>query len=90
MASSSMRPRWLGPLEHWERLVDAVLIRDRERQRAAKEGLGLAASVPASLAGRSSELERILQAADHVQYEDPNVVRIRTWFRPKLYHHSPI
>jgi hypothetical protein len=62
-----------------------VLKQDWEHLRAceAAGGLGLAAAVPASL-GRTTNIEQILQAADDIEDEDPNVARIR-----KPQHLSP-
>ncbi|CAL4941189.1 unnamed protein product [Urochloa decumbens] len=79
--SSSRRRRGGGPeraADNWERLVRAALKRDREHLRVgggAAGGLGLAAAVPASL-GRTTHIEQILQAADDIEDEDPNVARI--------------
>ncbi|RCV43392.1 hypothetical protein SETIT_9G290700v2 [Setaria italica] len=78
--SSSRRRRGGGPeraADNWERLVRAALKRDRDHLRAggAAGGLGLAAAVPASL-GRTTNIEQILQAADDIEDEDPNVARI--------------
>lgn len=79
--ASSRRRRGGGPeraADNWERLVRAALKRDRDHHRAggAAGGLGLAAAVPASL-GRTTNIEQILQAADDIEDEDPNVARIR-------------
>jgi callose synthase len=87
--SSSRRRRGGGPeraADNWERLVRAALKRDREHLRSggAAGGLGLAAAVPASL-GRTTNIEQILQAADDIEDEDPNVARIR-----KPQHLSPL
>jgi len=78
--ASSRRRRGGGPeraADNWERLVRAALKRDRDHLRAggATGGLGLAAAVPASL-GRTTNIEQILQAADDIEDEDPNVARI--------------
>ncbi|KAF8674813.1 hypothetical protein HU200_047941 [Digitaria exilis] len=78
--ASSRRRRGGGPeraADNWERLVRAALKRDRDHLRAggAAGGLGLAAAVPASL-GRTTNIEQILQAADDIEDEDPNVARI--------------
>ncbi|KAH7668690.1 callose synthase protein [Dioscorea alata] len=68
--------------ERWERLVRAAL--DRERLRAAagathgiggREAAGLAGAVPPSL-GKTTNIDRILHAADEIENEDPNVARI--------------
>ncbi|TVU09023.1 hypothetical protein EJB05_42462 [Eragrostis curvula] len=84
MSSSRRRRGGGGPervAENWERLVRAALKRDRDHLRAggaasaAAAGLGLAAAVPASL-GRTTNIEQILQAADDIEDEDPNVARI--------------
>ncbi|KAL6641747.1 hypothetical protein ACP70R_019928 [Stipagrostis hirtigluma subsp. patula] len=88
MASSRPRRRGGGGpervAENWERLVRAALKRDRDHHRpaggaaaaaASAGGLGLAAAVPASL-GRTTNIEQILQAADDIEDEDPNVARI--------------
>ncbi|RLN43488.1 callose synthase 10 [Panicum miliaceum] len=78
--ASSRRRRGGGPeraADNWERLVRAALKRDRDHLRAggAAGALGLAAAVPASL-GRTTNIEQILQAADDIEDEDPNVARI--------------
>lgn len=58
----------------------AALKRDRDHLRvggapAAVGGQRLADAVPASL-GRTTNIEQILQAADDIEVEDPNVARI--------------
>lgn len=60
--------------DNWARLVRAVL---RNEQRAGHERSpsGIAGSVPDSLR-RSTNINAILQAADEIQSEDPNVARI--------------
>ncbi|KAI3454955.1 hypothetical protein Pfo_011618 [Paulownia fortunei] len=60
--------------ENWERLVRAVL---RSEQRAGHERTpsGIAGAVPDSLQ-RTTNINAILQAADEIQSEDPNVARI--------------
>ncbi|CAD6204740.1 unnamed protein product [Miscanthus lutarioriparius] len=81
--SSSRRRRGGGPeraADNWERLVRAALKRDRDHLRlggapAAVGGQRLADAVPASL-GRTTNIEQILQAADDIEDEDPNVARI--------------
>lgn len=82
--ASSRRRRGGGPErapDNWERLVRAALKRDRDHLRvggapAAVGGQRLADAVPASL-GRTTNIEQILQAADDIEDEDPNVARIR-------------
>lgn len=66
------------PSENWERLVRATL--QREKLRRAGHGhertpSGIAGAVPASLT-RETNIDLILQAADEIQSEDPNVARI--------------
>ncbi|KAM0882138.1 hypothetical protein ACQ4PT_032510 [Festuca glaucescens] len=67
--------------ENWERLVRAALKRDRAggagpgSAHAAGGGVGLASAVPPSL-GRTTNIEHILQAADDIEDDDPNVARI--------------
>ncbi|XP_021307423.1 callose synthase 10 [Sorghum bicolor] len=81
--SSSRRRRGGGPERaavNWERLVRAALKRDRDHLRvggapAAVGGQRLADAVPASL-GRTTNIDQILQAADDIGDEDPNVARI--------------
>ncbi|CAD6212301.1 unnamed protein product [Miscanthus lutarioriparius] len=81
--SSSRRRRGRGPeraADNWERLVRAALKRDRDHLRvggapAAVGGQRLADAVPASL-GRTTNIDQILQAADDIEDEDPNVARI--------------
>ncbi|KAF7838212.1 callose synthase 10 [Senna tora] len=65
-------------LDNWERLVRATL--KREQLRTAGQGhertpSGIAGAVPASLA-QTTNIDAILQAADEIQSEDPNVARI--------------
>lgn len=64
--------------DNWERLVRAIL--HQEQHRNARQGhgrssSGLAGAVPPSL-GKTTNIEAILQAADEIQDEDPNVARI--------------
>ncbi|GER25525.1 3 glucan synthase [Striga asiatica] len=60
--------------DNWERLVRSAL---RSEQRAGHERTpsGIAGSVPDSLQ-RTTNINAILQAADEIQSEDPNVARI--------------
>ncbi|KAJ4839988.1 Callose synthase 10 [Turnera subulata] len=63
---------------NWERLVRATL--NREQLRNAGQGhervpSGIAGAVPPSLV-RTTNIDAILQAADEIQDEDPNVARI--------------
>ncbi|KAL7139530.1 hypothetical protein ABFS83_09G058200 [Erythranthe nasuta] len=60
--------------DNWEKLVRAVL---RSEQRAGHErtNSGIAGAVPDSLQ-RTTNINAILQAADEIQSEDPNVARI--------------
>uniref|UniRef100_A0A7N0RCL4 Uncharacterized protein n=1 Tax=Kalanchoe fedtschenkoi TaxID=63787 RepID=A0A7N0RCL4_KALFE len=64
--------------DNWDRIVRATL--QREQLRNAGQGhertpSGIAGSVPASLT-KSTNIDLILQAADQIQDEDPNVARI--------------
>lgn len=68
--------------ENWERLVRATLQREQLRSAgpvgaaaAGKPTGGLAAAVPPSL-GKQTNINAILQAADDIEREDPNVARI--------------
>ncbi|KAF7135954.1 hypothetical protein RHSIM_Rhsim08G0183600 [Rhododendron simsii] len=65
--------------KNWERLVRATLQREKRRQdgRGGHERVpsGIAGSVPLSLT-RETNIDLILQAADEIQSEDPNVARI--------------
>lgn len=64
--------------ENWERLVRATLRREQLRQTGPGHGRkpsGIAGSVPDSLQ-RTTNINAILQAADEIQDEDPNVARI--------------
>ncbi|KMS95415.1 hypothetical protein BVRB_008460 [Beta vulgaris subsp. vulgaris] len=64
--------------ENWERLVRATLRREQLRTTGPgheRQPSGLAGAVPPSL-GRASNIDAILQAADGIQDEDPNVARI--------------
>ncbi|XP_049931927.1 callose synthase 9 isoform X1 [Nymphaea colorata] len=62
---------------NWERLVEAVLSRERRGGADAfgQAVSGIAGNVPSSLA-RSADIDAILRAADEVQEDDPNVARI--------------
>lgn len=69
----------VGVWQNWERLVRATL--NREQLRTAGQGhgrtpSGIAGAVPPSLS-RATNIEAILQAADEIQAEDPQVARIR-------------
>ncbi|XP_006351455.1 callose synthase 10 [Solanum tuberosum] len=64
--------------ENWDRLVRATLRREQLRQTGPGHGRtpsGIAGSVPDSLQ-RTININAILQAADEIQDEDPNVARI--------------
>lgn len=64
--------------ENWDRLVRATLRREQLRQTGPGHGRtpsGIAGSVPDSLQ-RTTNINAILQAADEIQDEDPNVARI--------------
>uniref|UniRef100_A0A0D9WKZ0 1,3-beta-glucan synthase n=1 Tax=Leersia perrieri TaxID=77586 RepID=A0A0D9WKZ0_9ORYZ len=76
-ASSSRRrpPRPERVMDNWERLVRAALKHQhRAPTAAASLGIGLASAVPPSLG--KTNIEQILQAADDIEDEDPNVARI--------------
>lgn len=63
---------------NWQRLVRATLNREQLRnagQGPGRIGSGIAGAVPPSL-GRTSNIDAILQAADEIQDENPNVARI--------------
>nr|QKN22529.1 callose synthase 9 [Urtica dioica subsp. dioica] len=60
----------------WERLVRAVLTRDRAGKDALGRPIGgIAAFVPSSLAN-NRDIDEILRVADEIQDVDPNVSRI--------------
>lgn len=64
--------------ENWEKLVRATLKREQLRnagQGHARVPSGIAGAVPPSLA-ETTNIDLILQAADEIQSEDPNVARI--------------
>ncbi|KAF8021555.1 hypothetical protein BT93_G1872 [Corymbia citriodora subsp. variegata] len=65
--------------ENWERLIRATLRREHLASGGhpghARTPSGIAGAVPASLT-RSTNIDRILQAADEIQAENPNVARI--------------
>nr|XP_007137962.1 hypothetical protein PHAVU_009G169400g [Phaseolus vulgaris]ESW09956.1 hypothetical protein PHAVU_009G169400g [Phaseolus vulgaris] len=64
--------------ENWEKLVRATLKREHHRnagQGHARVPSGIAGAVPPSLA-QTTNIDLILQAADEIQSEDPNVARI--------------
>ncbi|XP_042001017.1 callose synthase 10-like [Salvia splendens] len=72
--------------DNWERLVRAAL---RSDQRAGHERTpsGIAGAVPDSLQ-RSTNINAILQAADEIQSEDPNVARI--YCPPHVYKYTGV
>ena len=60
----------------WERLVRAVLRRERTGIDAQGRPIGgIAAFVPSSLAN-NRDIDEILRAADEIQDVDPNISRI--------------
>ncbi|XP_010545981.1 PREDICTED: callose synthase 10 isoform X2 [Tarenaya hassleriana] len=62
--------------DNWDRLVRATLKREQLRHAGhERKPSGLAGAVPPSL-GRATNIDAILQAADEIQSEDPNVARI--------------
>ncbi|CAB4281726.1 unnamed protein product [Prunus armeniaca] len=62
--------------ERWERLVRAVLSRERMGADAyGRHATGIAGNVPSSLAN-NRDIDEILRAADEIQDEDPNISRI--------------
>ncbi|XP_043723776.1 callose synthase 10 isoform X2 [Telopea speciosissima] len=64
--------------DNWERLVRATLQREQLRNAGKGHGrvsAGISDDVPESL-GRSTNIDAILQAADEIEDEDPNVARI--------------
>lgn len=66
------------PRDNWERLVRATLKREQLRnagQGHARAPSGIAGAVPPSLA-QTTNIDLILQAADDIQPDDPNVARI--------------
>ncbi|KAK9278786.1 hypothetical protein L1049_028364 [Liquidambar formosana] len=63
---------------NWERLVRATLQREQLRNAGQGHGRtpsGIAGAVPPSL-DRTTNIDAILQAADEIQSEDPDVARI--------------
>ncbi|XP_057970390.1 callose synthase 10 [Malania oleifera] len=63
---------------NWERLVRATLQREKLRNAGKsheRTPSGIAGAVPPSL-GRTTNIDAILQVADEIQSEDPNVARI--------------
>ncbi|XP_010516914.1 PREDICTED: callose synthase 10 [Camelina sativa] len=64
---------------NWDRLVRSTLRREQQRntgqQAHERVNSGLAGAVPPSL-GRATNIDAILQAADEIQSEDPNIARI--------------
>ncbi|CAI0446349.1 unnamed protein product [Linum tenue] len=64
--------------DNWERLVRATLKQEQLRsagQGPERSGSGIAGAVPPSLV-RTTNIDAILQAADEIQADDPNVARI--------------
>lgn len=65
-----------GVEDLWERLVRAVLRRERTGTDAyGRPVSGIAGNVPSSLAN-NRDIDEILRAADEIQDEDPNISRI--------------
>lgn len=65
--------------DNWERLVRATLQKEKLRQAGKgrdRTSGGLAGAVPPSLE-KTSNIDAILQAADEIQDDDPNIARIR-------------
>lgn len=60
--------------DNWERLVRSAL-RSQQRPGHERTASGIAGSVPDSLQ-RTTNINAILQAADEIQPQDPNVARI--------------
>lgn len=65
----------MARINNWERLVRAVL--RKERAGHERTASGIAGAVPDSL--QRSNINAILRAADGIQSEDPNVARIRKY-----------
>ncbi|KAJ3690938.1 hypothetical protein LUZ61_020102 [Rhynchospora tenuis] len=64
-------------LDNWERLVRAAQQREHlSSSGAADAAAGLAGAAPASLGGKAADIDRILQAANEIEEDDPNVARI--------------
>lgn len=65
--------------DNWERLVRATLQKEQLRTSGLGPGgrpaEGIAGAVPPSLV--STNIDHILQAANEIEDEDPNVARIR-------------
>ncbi|CAN1777271.1 Callose synthase 10 [Linum perenne] len=64
--------------DNWDRLVRATLKQEQLRsagQGPDRTGSGIAGAVPPSLV-RTTNIDAILQAADEIQADDPNVARI--------------
>lgn len=73
-------------MDNWERLVRAALKHQHRAPSAAASsaaGIGLASAVPPSL-GKTTNIEHILQAADDIEDDDPNVARIRNLLYPRV------
>ncbi|XP_026434852.1 callose synthase 10-like isoform X3 [Papaver somniferum] len=67
-------------ISNWERLVRTTLQREQllssGQGSIERKSSGIAGAVPASLKGGGNNIDLILQAADEIQAEDPNVSRI--------------
>ncbi|KAI3994681.1 hypothetical protein MKX01_002297, partial [Papaver californicum] len=67
-------------ISNWERLVRTTLQREQLLSSGQggieRNGSGIAGAVPASLKGGGNNIDLILQCADEIQAEDPNVSRI--------------
>ncbi|KAJ1692919.1 hypothetical protein LUZ63_009617 [Rhynchospora breviuscula] len=59
-------------LDNWERLVRAILQREHLLSSAATSS----STAPSSLGSKAADIDRILQAANEIEDEDPNVTRI--------------
>lgn len=70
---------------NWERLVRAVLRTRPSGGGGRFPSTGLADAVPPSLV-KSTNIDAILQAADEVQDEDPNIARIREFLFQLLFY----
>lgn len=74
--------------DNWERLVRATLRQEQLRptgQGHERVSSGIAGAVPDSLQ-KTTNVNAILQAADEIQTEDPNVATIRKLLNDIVIH----
>ena len=63
-------------MDNWERLVIAASQQKHLSSSSTSGPAGLAGAASFSLGGRAADIDRILQAANEIEEDDPNVARI--------------